>query len=71
MAEVIHVWETKDPKKLKHKIREHADGHFTVISYTTFWRRRATYGDFNSLEEAKKFLLAYKNVPLDAWTQLN
>ncbi len=77
MPEFVHVWEADDPyaknattgKPLKHEIREHADGQFTVVSYSAFGTR-ATYGPYGSLAEAKLFLFTYNGVPKDSWKEV-
>lgn len=75
---IIHVWEAEDPEKktgtnepFKHKIRKHKDGHFSVVSCSYPWGTIETYGPFKNLDEAKKFLQTYDQIPLDAWKQIS
>jgi hypothetical protein len=73
---LVHLWTAKDPNKkdsttgkpLKHEIREHADGQFTILSYTSFGTQ-TTYGPYDSLAAAKLFLLTYNQIPKDAWSE--
>jgi len=77
MAEFVHVWEAEDPyaknaatgKPLKHEIREHVSGRFTVASYSAFGTL-TTYGPYSSLAEAKLFLFTYNRIPQDAWKKV-
>ena len=70
----VHQWTAEDPNKkdkntgkpLKHEIREHVDGQFTIVSYIAFGTQTA-YGPYDSLAEAKLFLLTYNNIQKDAW----
>lgn len=70
----VHLWTAEDPNKkdkttgkpLKHEIREHADGQFTILSYTSFGTK-TIYGPHDSLEAAKLFLRTYNQIPKDAW----
>jgi hypothetical protein len=74
MSEFVHVWEAEDPyrknpttsKPLKHEIREHVNGQFTVVSYSAFGTQ-TTYGPYDSLAEAQLFLLTYNRVPKESW----
>ncbi len=77
MSEFVHVWEAEDPyaknattgKPLKHEIREHANGQFTVASYSAFGTL-TTYGPYGSLAEAKLFLFTYNGICQDAWKKV-
>ena len=73
---LIHLWTAEDPNKkdkttgkpLKHEIREHTNGQFTILSFTSFGTQ-TTYGPYESLEDAKRFLVTYNQVPKGAWKE--
>jgi hypothetical protein len=74
MTNFVNIWEAEDlyrknkatGKPLKHKIREQANGQFIVVSQSAFGTQ-STYGPYDSLADAKLFLLRYNHVPKDAW----
>jgi hypothetical protein len=74
MTNFVNIWEAEDlyrknkatGKPLKHEIRERANGQFIVVSQSAFGTQ-STYGPYDSLADAKLFLLRYNYVPKDAW----
>lgn len=74
MSNFVHVWEAEDPykknkttgKPLKHEIREQTNGQFEVVSHSAFGTK-SIYGPYDSLADAKLFLLRYNGIPKDAW----
>ena len=74
---LVHLWTAEDPNKkdkntskpLKHEIREHSDGQFTILSYTAFGTQ-TIYGPYDSLAAAKLFIVTYNQVPKDAWSEV-
>lgn len=74
---LVHLWTAEDPNKkdkttgkpLKHEIRENSNGQFTIRSFTAFGTQ-TIYGPYNSLADAKLFLVTYNQVPKDAWREV-
>ena len=73
----VHLWTAEDPNKkdkntgkpLKHEIQEHSNGQFTILSFTAFGAQ-TKYGPYESLEDAKRFLVTHNQVPKDAWKEV-
>lgn len=73
---LVHLWTAEDPNKkdkttgkpLNHEIREHSNGQFTILSFTAFGTQ-TIYGPYDSLADAKLFLVTYNQVPKDAWKE--
>ena len=74
LTDFVNMWEAEDPykknkatgKPLSHEIREQANGQFIVVSHTAFGTQ-STYGPYESLADAKLFLLRYNRISKDAW----
>ena len=75
LTKFVNIWEAEDPykknkttgKPLKNEIREQANGQFIVVSHSTFGTQ-SIYGPYDSLADAKLFLLRYNQIAQDAWT---